>query len=78
MGKEKDDIPRGGGLIKDVDEYNQKLWAKKKLKIRRMKNESKKIKKSYFKMKDGEGEPSVSSKQQEFYENLFKKDERDI
>ena len=40
------------GLMRDPDEINQKLWAKKRLKIRRLKNDQKKQRKEYFKMKE--------------------------
>ena len=43
---------KSDGLMRDPDEINQKLWAKKRLKIRRLKNEQKKTRKDYFKMKD--------------------------
>ena len=45
-------VKQEGGLMRDPDEINQKLWAKKRLKIRRLKNEHKKQRKEYFKMKD--------------------------
>ena len=54
--------------MRDPDEINQKLWARKKLKLRRLKNEKKKIKKEYFKHKDnlqaGGGEVQVDEKKQ--------------
>ena len=45
-------VPRSGGVMRDPDEINQKLWARKKLKIRRAKNEDKKMRKGYFNIKD--------------------------
>ena len=45
MGKDNIHVPRSGGVMRDPDEINQKLWARKKLKIRNAKNEQNKIKK---------------------------------
>ena len=48
--------------MKDVDEINQKLWARKKLKKRRDRNETKRVRKNYFKHKDDLGEELVDEK----------------
>ena len=52
MGKDNIHVPRSGGVMRDPDEINQKLWARKKLKIRRAKNEQKKMRKDYFNSKE--------------------------
>ena len=66
--------------MRDPDEINQKLWARKKLKIRRAKNEQNKMRKDYFNIK-AEGvatnDVEVSDKKKEFYDNLFKKDPKE-
>ena len=62
----------------DSSDINQKLWSRKKLKIRRDKNEKKRVKAAYFKNKDNDdqtGGVEVSDKQKEFYQQLFKKDD---
>ena len=64
--------------MRDPDEINQKLWARKKLKIRRAKNEHNKMRKEYFNIKgQEETQEVVSDKKKEFYENLFKKDPKE-
>ena len=58
-----------------VDDINQKLWARKRLRIRRERNEQAKNRKSYFKLKarDAEAE-NVPDKQREFYDSLLQKE----
>ena len=64
------------GLERDPDEIHQKLWNRKKLKIRRERNESKKVRKQFFKTKDELNDnDNVPDKQKQFYADLFKKDE---
>ena len=49
---------------------------RKKLKIRRERNESKKVRKQFFKTKDELNDnDNVPDKQKQFYADLFKKDE---
>ena len=60
----------------DPDAIHQKLWARKKLKIRQAKNLEKRARKQYFKAKEEvEGEPQVNDKHSKFYESLFNKSE---
>ena len=62
----------------DSSDINQKLWSRKKLKIRRDRNEKGRVKAAYFKSKDTSevnDNAKVSDKQKEFYDQLFKKDE---
>ena len=68
MGKKKEESIMKQ-MSHDSSDINQKLWSRKKLKIRRDKNEKKRIKASYFKNKDTTKEDvEVSSKQQQFYD----------
>lgn len=54
-------VPRG--LSRDPDEMNQLLWARKKLKKRRERNDSKKTRKAYFKQKEGgDGDEQLNDK----------------
>jgi hypothetical protein len=52
MVKREDGILRT--MAKDGSDINEKLWSRKKLKARREKNDIKHIRKSYFKLKDGD------------------------
>ena len=49
-------------LMRDPDEIHHKLWARKRLKVRRERNDKKKMRQKYFKTKeddtaDGEIDP---------------------
>ena len=58
-----------------ADEVNQKLWARKRLRIRRERNEQAKNRKHYFKLKNDDGAEAVPEKQRQFYESLVEKEE---
>ena len=70
--------------LTDTDDINQKLWARKRLRERRERNEKAKIKKKYFKMKGEDaaekdtteaGSGTQEDKQKKFYKELFAKEE---
>ena len=66
-------------MTKDLntDDVHQKLWQRKKLKVRRERNEIKKVRKTYFKQKEQTGEePPTDNKKQEFADSLFKKEDQ--
>ena len=49
--------------MKDPDEIHHKLWARKRLKVRRERNDKKKMRKTYFKAKeDDNAEDEVDAK----------------
>jgi hypothetical protein len=74
MVKREDGIRRD--MARDGSDINEKLWSRKKLKARREKNDLKHIRKSYFKLKDGKDEEvHLTEKQQQFYQELYKKDD---
>ena len=59
-----------------VDDINQKLWARKRLRIRRERNENAKNRKTYFKLKAQDSDATeVPDKQREFYKSLLQKEE---
>ena len=70
-------------LERDPDHINQMLWKRKIYKKRVERNELKKVRKHYFKEKEGgqegaaekEGQPAVDAKKDEFYKQLFSKAE---
>ena len=70
-------------LERDPDHINQMLWKRKIYKKRVERNELKKVRKHYFKEKEGghegaaekEGLPAVDAKKDEFYKQLFSKAE---
>ena len=70
-------------LERDPDHINQMLWKRKIYKKRVERNELKKVRKHYFKEKEGghegaaekEGLPAVDAKKDEFYKQLFSKTE---
>lgn len=70
-------------LERDPDHINQMLWKRKLYKKRIQRNEIKKVRKNYFKQTEGgaaeaavpEVEASVDEKKQEFYKQLFSKEE---
>lgn len=70
-------------LERDPDHINQMLWKRKIYKKRVERNELKKVRKHYFKEKEGgheaaaekEGLPVVDAKKDEFYKQLFSKAE---
>jgi hypothetical protein len=70
-------------LERDPDHINQMLWKRKIYKKRVERNELKKVRKHYFREKEGgkegaaekEGPPAVDAKKDEFYKQLFSKAE---
>ncbi len=70
-------------LERDPDHINQMLWKRKIYKKRVERNELKKVRKHYFKEKEGghegaaekEGPLAVDAKKDEFYKQLFSKTE---
>ena len=71
-------------LERDPDHINQMLWKRKIYKKRVERNELKKVRKHYFKEKEGGhegaaekegGQPAVDAKKDEFYKQLFSKTE---
>lgn len=70
MGKQE-----GGYRVeKDVDFHNQRLWKRKIHKKQQDKDQKRKVYKQFGKAVN-EPEQEIDSKQKDFYENLFKKDE---
>ena len=70
--------PMMGDLSRDPDSIHQKLWARKKLKKRQARNEDKKMRKAYFKMKDqsdSKGDGEIGEKHSQFYKSLFEKND---
>eukprot|EP00349_Pseudokeronopsis_sp_Brazil_P001592 CAMPEP_0202965040 /NCGR_PEP_ID=MMETSP1396-20130829/9153_1 /ASSEMBLY_ACC=CAM_ASM_000872 /TAXON_ID= /ORGANISM="Pseudokeronopsis sp., Strain Brazil" /LENGTH=49 /DNA_ID=CAMNT_0049687631 /DNA_START=56 /DNA_END=205 /DNA_ORIENTATION=- len=47
------------------------LWKRKKLKIRRKRNDAKKLRKKFFKEPAAAEEPIKDAKKDEFYKQLF-------
>ena len=68
-----------GIKLEATDEVHQKLWQRKKLNERRAQNDSKKVRKQFYKDKETMNEPKKDQdsgdKYQKFYEEVFKKDE---
>ena len=71
---------RIGGLERDIDFHNQRLWKKKKYRDQKAKDDKKKHFSAYKKIAATEMEESekhIDEKQRSFYENLFTKTEEE-
>ena len=77
----KDYVPKNGrigGLERDIDFHNQRLWKRKKYREQKVKDEKKKQFSAYKKVvaaEIAESEKHIDPKQKSFYQNLFTKDE---
>ena len=62
---------------RDVDYHNQKLWKRKQYREQRAKDHRKKIQKQFRSAQEEKDDSVVDDKQKQFYESLFKEEQKD-